>query len=137
MDDKNYAMEQARSQLDSIIEMIEALREAEEKGEAKLFGEKRDPDEIRDTILEDPLSVEVRSSWRSPGECCGTPEEYTILLCTGGPAVRIIGKLSEHCEPRTATIQYQDWFTSWETLPVSGDEEDALIDYASMFCFEL
>lgn len=41
-------------------------------------------------IHEDPLSVLVRDGWREPGGHTDEgPEEYEILLSTGGPATRI------------------------------------------------
>ena len=58
-----------------------------------------------------------------------------ILLCTGGPAVRIVGDLNEHGEPDTARIEYQDWFTYWERLPIKREQEDLLLDYARCFYF--
>ncbi|MDR6858912.1 hypothetical protein J2W96_005244 [Variovorax guangxiensis] len=40
-------------------------------------------------------------------------EEFEILLCTGGPTVRIVGDLDHHGEPDRARIEYQDWFEPW------------------------
>ena len=109
-------------------------------------------DEARQAIEEDALSVEVRSGWYSPGACSSTndtnPAEYTILLCTGGPACRIIGELSEHGEPETAHLEVQDWFQPWtEMRPEVGfcgegkaryqtyDSEPTLLAYARCFYF--
>jgi hypothetical protein len=61
-------------------------------------GECESQDEARERIEEDPLSVEVRSDWTTPGEEM-TPAEFCILLGTGGPATRIVGELDEHGEP--------------------------------------
>ena len=94
-----------------------------------------DEDEARQALDEDPLSVEVRSDWHTPG---GDSEEteYTILLCTGGPAVRIIGDLGPHNEPDSAKIEYQDWFTPWvEYTDSTTDEDNALLTYARHFYF--
>jgi len=98
-----------------------------------------DEDEARQRIEEDALSVEVRSGWYSPGASDDdrAPEEFCILLCTGGPAVRIVGKLGMHGEPERAWIEYQDWFTPWRTLvPTPGESDgDALLTYARVFYF--
>jgi hypothetical protein len=48
------------------------------------------------------------------------PSEFMILLCTGGPAVRIRGELDRYSEPEKPRIEYQDWFTPWQTLPDVG-----------------
>lgn len=118
------AMEEARAQLESIIEMVNALNNAE-------TDEQRE--EAEQAIHEDPLEIRLKGEW-SPGE---TPDaqEFVILLCTGGPAVRITGTLSNYHEPDSAQIECQDWFTPWEKLPVNTAEEEALIDYARCFYF--
>jgi hypothetical protein len=122
--DTQRALEQAKAQLDSIIEMVEALHKSETDEERE---------EALQTIQDDPLSVDVRSGWVSSG-CDMEPEEYSILLCTGGPAVRITGSL-DLFEPDTAKIEYQDWFTPWVDMPVTGKEEWALLEYARQFYF--
>ncbi len=120
------AKDQARAQLDSIMEMVKALEN----------GEEIDGQDPTDRIQEDPLSVEVRSDWHSPGDGNNKPTEYTILLCTGGPAVRIIGKLDEYGQPETAELEYQDWFTPWERYRDTNSEEDeALLTYARHFYY--
>lgn len=120
----NHALSQAKSQLDSIIEMIKVLHEAEEADEFAIYeGEEVTADDMRERISEDPLEV-------------GRLNQYFILLCTGGPAVRIIGNLGEHNEPETATLQYQDWGTSWTNYPLNGLEEDLLLEYAQSFYFD-
>ena len=124
--DKNHAKDQARAQLDSIMEMVKALKN----------GEEIDGQDPAERIHEDPLSVEVRSDWHSPGDGNDKPTEYNILLCTGGPAVRIIGELDEHGQPETATIEYQDWFTPWERyLDTSDEEDEVLLTYAQQFYY--
>jgi len=143
------AKAQGQAQFDSIREMVEQLQEAQ-KG--------LDQDECDDNvvlfenaeqaIMEDALTVEVRSDWYAPGQY-GTGNdrtaEYRILLCTGGPAVQIVGKLSEHGEPETAVMQVQDWFMPWtDFMPVydamahSGDgesSEEIMLAYARCFYF--
>ena len=153
------AKDQAKAQLESIVEMVKRsehcrnctgegceLTDAEIYAGINLYykeGDKateeerqeyHDEEAARQTINEDPLSVQVRSDWHTPGEE-EAPAEYEILLCTGGPAVRITGELDRD-EPNTARIQYQDWFTPWETLlPLEDEEHEALLTYAQQFYF--
>ncbi len=125
------AKDQARAQLDSIVEMVKAL-----DGGGEVDGEDIDEETARERINEDPLSVEVRTDWHEPGSEGDKPTEYCILLCTGGPACRIIGDLDEYGQPDTAKIEYQDWFTPWARYGNTTDEEDeALLTYASQFYF--
>jgi len=91
-----------------------------------------DEDEARQRITDDPLSLQVRSGWESPGESL-TATEYEILLSTGGPATRIVGDLSEHKEPISATLQAQDWSTAWTAYGEA--DEDTLRAYADHFFF--
>jgi hypothetical protein len=126
------AATQAQAQLESIREMVKALREADESGDDAAL------EAAETTIREDALDVQVRSGWYSPG---GTddekkPQEFTILLCTGGPAVRIIGELDQYGQPETARIEHQDWFTPWTNyhLHMATDEE-ILLTYCRQFYF--
>lgn len=83
----------------------------------EIIAEYHDADKAREAIEESPLSVEYRSGWVSVG--VGTEfsaAEYCLLLCTGGPAVRIIGTLGRYSEPDTARIEYQDWGTPWTEM---------------------
>lgn len=111
-----------RNALRSIKESLAALRKAEAKGRG---------DEEREAIYEEPLSLQVRSGWVGLGEAFEA-EEFELLLCTGGPAVRIRGELSGG-EPSKAILQVQDWFTPWTDVPYS---EDAALEYASLFSFD-
>ncbi|MBA7580530.1 hypothetical protein ES708_22422 [subsurface metagenome] len=157
--DQARAKDQAKSQLESIVEMVKRLehvatcdgedceltdkeilegigfyykegnKASEEDREAY-----HDEEKAREAIQEDPLSVEVRSGWHEPGGD-NPAEEYTILLCTGGPAVRIHGTLDRD-EPESARIEYQDWFTPWEGYhETSSEEDEALLTYARQFYF--
>lgn len=90
-----------------------------------------DQDAVQRAISEDPLSVQVRSGWHSPGETGEGDEEFQILLCTGGPAVRICGELGEYNQAERAWIEFQDWFTSWEQWV--GASNDVLCKYANHF----
>jgi len=120
---KDDARNQAQAQLESIRGMVFRLEHAQDC---------HDEDEARQAILEDALDVQVRSDWGKPGDL--EPGEYMILLCTGGPAVRIIGQL-DSCYPASAQIEYQDWGTPWTALPTSSAEEADLLTYASQFYY--
>jgi hypothetical protein len=122
------AKEQGFAQFRSIGDMVEALNAAQK-------AENQDAEEAaREAIEQDALSVEVRSGWYTPSGK-GEPEEFKILLCTGGPAAQIKGELGEHSEPSKAWIEVQDWFQPWTRLDLSSEEnaEETLLAYARVF----
>jgi hypothetical protein len=122
-DKLKHAKEQRQAQSDSIRVLIAQLKD--------------DDDSARQAILEDALSVQVRSDWYVPGIDPGKPDEFEILFCTGGPAVRLIGTLDRFCEPETVRMQVQDWFQPWTPFdPTTEDgDEDVLLTYARCFWF--
>lgn len=129
-EDNKRAVEQAAAQYSSILSMIEDLRAA------NLSGADTPIEAARQAITEDPLSVLVGySGWYGPGEK-PEPDQYEILLCTGGPAVRIFGKLGEHNEPISAELQWQDWFQPWSFYFGEEVQEDILLEYAREFNYE-
>ena len=79
------------------------------------------------------LEVSVRDEWRSVEreDSGNVPAEYQILLSTGGPAFRIVGRLDRYAEPKSATLQFQDWGTPW----VDVWEGKNTLKYASTFYF--
>lgn len=90
-----------------------------------------------ETIREGALSVLVRDGWRDPGprdpnETDG-PEEYEVLITTGGPAVRIRGKLGRWCEPETAALEVQDWWLPWTEYREA--DPAVLLAWVACFCF--
>jgi len=125
------------SAVECVCDMVASLQLAEEsdEGTAEYDGETLTAEQIQERIQEDPLSVEVRSDWHSPGSEDSTPSQYKILLSTGGPATQIIGELSEYGQPENARMQAQDWFTEWETTITSSEQDDALLVYANQFYF--
>lgn len=140
------AREQGQAQFDSIREMVEALETAQEN--ARTGGDETYAVESR--IHESPLSVEVRSSWHSPSNRMpeyNAPAEYQILLCTGGPACRIVGEFDAYRCPSSARMEVQDWGTPWTHIypdagnfdPATGDDfkgaEEIMLAYASCFWF--
>ncbi len=94
-----------------------------------------DSGEARERILEDALSVEVRDPWYTPEEVHGGPCEYRLLLATGGPAVRIIGRLDPFHEPETAVLEVQDWFLPWTAFETDQKNDEGLLAYARCFWF--
>lgn len=137
---------QAQAQLESIREMVAALKSADSESDETREDSSLDKSEAaRETILQDALSVEVRSGWLTmdiwankgsgKDDFFTTPAEFKILLCTGGPAVQIIGELDEHGEPEKARLQHQDWGTPWTDFRISGEDADVLLAYARCFYF--
>ncbi len=111
--------------------------EAEELAELeKAAGECESREDAEQRIQEDPLSVEVRSGWYEPGSSDSdrAPEEFRILLGTGGPAMRIIGEL-DRGEPTRARIQAQDWFTPWTDYLGGAISGKDLLTYCRCFYF--
>lgn len=95
-------------------------------------GDCESQDDASERIQEDPLDISVRSDWQNIGETL-TPSEFTILLCTGGPACRIVGELDQYNHPSRARLEYQDWFTPWtELVDVSHSD---LLTYCQQFYF--
>lgn len=131
--DTDTAKDQAKAQLDSIIAMVDRLEHARQcdgedcdlststvkgmwSGNGSFIDDRtayHDEDAAFRAFDESPLSVLVRSGWYQPGYDAPEPAEYEILLCTGGPAVRIRGELGNDDEPETARLEYQDWGTPW------------------------
>lgn len=154
--DNERAESQAKAQLESVKDMMKRLEHVREcngdnctltdkelyaginlfytkkltrKQRDEAIEQYHDEDAAISAINEDPLSVQVRSDWHTPGEQ-GEDSEYEILLCTGGPAVRIVGDLDGHGQPDSARLQYQDWFTPWVEYITNGDDHDAILAYA-------
>ena len=158
-DGTEQAEKQAKAQLDSIRELMERVqhidgcpggedctaRDADILSGLNLWREGlgvtedereqyHDEDEARQRIDESPLSVEVRSDWHSPGDE-SEDAEFRILLCTGGPAVQIVGSLGTFSEPDGVRLQYQDWFTPWADAEITANDEETLLSYARAFYY--
>lgn len=131
--DDTDAKQQAATQYAFIADLVQRLG----------CNDDDDDESARTEIIEHPLSVQVRDGWRDP-DSAGEPEEYQILLCTGGPAVRIVGSLDRYCEPETAELEYQDWWRPWtrwrptdprDSRHLLEDFEPTLLAYARCFYF--
>lgn len=149
------ALEQADIQMSSIAAMVVALNcdydrleflrdyadelDEEELVELEVLEQAANgcesEDEVRERIEQDALEVMVRSEWYSPGETDVEPDQFYILLCSGGSAVRIMGELNEFGQPDRAWLEYQDWGTPWTGRTNSPGEMGTLIAYAECFYF--
>jgi hypothetical protein len=129
---------QARAQLAGIVELVGLLERAEEADDPlaryEYDGDDYTYEGLEEALYQDPLSVEVRDGWRPAGERKvpeDGPEEFRILLCWGGPAVRIWGEFGLGGSIERIEIQHQDWGTPWTRLHDTTDEEDeCLKNYA-------
>jgi hypothetical protein len=101
---------------------------------ANLVGDEQQLEEVHEQAREYPLSLAVRDGWHAVGDTA-VPEEAEILLCTGGPAVRLLVSLDGYCEPDALTLQCQDWFTPWRDVATSGEEYAALLWFAGLFFY--
>lgn len=119
----DHGKQQARYQLEAIREMLANYREA---------GTDERAERAYETIMESPLEVSMRSGWTNLNQVL-IAEEYRILLCTGGPAVQIVGDLDEHGVPSCAVLQYQNWFAPWTEYTLHKNESEDLLEYARMF----
>ena len=120
-------LEEARSQFEKIAGLVLALQSAD------VFARQ----DAEERINGEALEVMIRSSWHTPGkDSVDVPIEYCILLCTAGPAVRIVGDLNEYGEPVSARIEHQDGLNPFETwVGNCGSVKKILLAYAR--CFNL
>lgn len=151
----NHAIENATSKFQSIgafWELADALRNHRNDSEmlAELSGDALEilgdhcgiysisditdetADEVEDAARGLVLAVEVRSGWCVVGSEALEPEEFQIILSTGGPACRITGEIRDG-EPCRSEIQWQDWETPW--IRLAGQQCDALDWFAGLFYF--
>lgn len=107
---------QALHQLQSILELVHDYN--------------KDPDGYAaQRIHEDPLCVEYRVADWSLEAGPRKPDEYRVLLCTGGPAVAIVGSLLDDGSPTGAyRLVHQDWGEPWRELYLDADSDEILGD---------
>lgn len=127
----DHALDNAKAWLESIIADVAAFNaatEAEDHDKAE---------ELREAMLDGPLSLQVRGGWYQPGDDDkgGAPEEFELLLSTGGPALRIVGDLGEWGSPNEPRLQHQDWFKPWTDYATTTEEDEALETYCGFFYF--
>lgn len=136
---EDHAKANAKSWLETIVSAM-VLLNALSSGDAEsgdYDGDTfEDEDSLRERLEEAPLSVEVRcSAWFSPGAETPKPDEYLVLLTTGGPALRITGDLGSWGTPDNARLEYQDWGTPWTEYDASNAERAQLLAFASLNYF--
>lgn len=120
----SQAISNARAWVQTIAEAMAAFEALQGGDESASFdGEEfTSEDDLRQRIEEMPLSVQVREGWREPFADRGEPEEFLILLSTGGPALRIYGDIGgKHA------LQWQDWGTPWTDYHDTTEEQDKAI----------
>lgn len=138
MTDNKRALDNAAAWFEKIKGMVAALASALDAADEAAC--KRDHDIIHDSVL----AVRVRDSWRDPLDPNdrGTPEEYEILLTTGGSRLRLYGDLNQDGESGPyAVLQWQyegtPW-TDWYPADMNGiPYRNILRDFASCFYFSL
>jgi hypothetical protein len=154
--EKNHALDNAASWMQSISAMVSALDvdfdrleslqtdkdngmlasedEDEYNGLKQSANEFTSEEEASERIQESPLCVQVREGWKNPGEE-SEPEEFSILLTTGGPALRIIGDLGRYGSPESPRLQYQDWGTYWTDFDTTSEQDEDLNTFCQRFYF--
>jgi len=120
--------------IESTRSFVEELTEAFKQIDNEELSD-REREDVEEQLREMPLSVMVRDGWRTIGSPSEGPEEFEILLGTGGPARRVIGTLDEHSEPLNVRYQYQDWFKPWTDGHIRGKEKDLIRRFASLFYY--
>lgn len=137
--ENSHALSNAAGWLSTIVEAVAAM-DALEQGEetAEFDGETfTDSETVLERIHQMPLSLEVRGGWYTPGDSESTkPDEFRILLTTGGPALQLVGDLDEYGQPSNPRLQWQDWGTPWTNYRDTNEEEDeALQVFVNCFYF--
>ena len=130
-DKYEHARANAQGWYDSIVEMAEALAQADANCDDIA------QDSARDAITESVLWVEVRSDWHDVVIVeRAKPDEYRILLTTGGPALQLVGALNEYGEPETAELQMRDGGVPWQAwCPEAPTAAQTLLTFARCFYF--
>ena len=136
--EENRAREQAAIQLASIQDLVACLEHAQGCTNTACGADcPHYEDTAREAIIDDVLSVEVRTDWHTVGAVeAAKPTHYKILLCWGGPAVQIVGTLDDSNQPDSAALQYQDWFTEWMDYSLTDEEEQMVMKYAQQCYFD-
>ena len=124
----NQALENAKGHIESMVDDFKKDQQLQESNDYD------QQDELRESVLNSALSVEFRSGWYSSPEDETKAEEFKILLSTGGPALRIIGKLDDY-GPIEPKLQHQDWGTPWTDFEITEDQQKALNWFCNCFYF--
>lgn len=101
-----HAIANGRAWFETIRDQLQRLKTACRTNDDAAY------EALRQEIQDSPLTVDVRSGWHSVG-AQSEPEEFQILLATGGPALRIVGRLGRFNCPEQSRMEWQDWGTPW------------------------
>ena len=123
-----HSEQQAQAQYEYIAELIERIHDAQASDDNKNL------ESVQHENWENPLSVLVRADWQQLNDVLEITE-FQILLCTGGPAVKIEGELDQYHQPESCRLYHQDWFEQWEEWPQDSDQEAILLEYCQQFYF--
>jgi hypothetical protein len=137
-DENNHALRNAQAHISGWVDAFAKYQalDNEDAKEVELDGETvTDASDITDRMLESALSVEVRDGWRTPGDRSDGPEEFKILVSTGGPAFRIIGELDQYNQPSNVRAEHQDWGTPWIEVELSNEEQEAVDWFTGLFYY--
>jgi hypothetical protein len=83
-------------------------------------------------IFPSVLEICYRSGWESPSDFFNSepsPAEVYLLLCTGGPAVRIRAEVEDNGSFVNPVLEVSDWFVGWGEY-----SEPGLPEYLQTFC---
>ena len=97
----NHALNNA---LGHIKSMVEDFKKDKHFFDIKDFDSQ---DELRERVLNSALSIQFRSGWETHYENFKA-KEFEILLSWGGPALRVIGEITDY-GPVNPKLQFQDW----------------------------
>jgi hypothetical protein len=141
---EDWAKDQTEAELAALLTEAEIARNDDDlreqvvvsivNGSLEPKGFEFDEDAALESILNAPLSVEVRSGWTTPGREMEAAEFCLYLWRTGGPAVRIVGDICRG-EPSNPQVQHQDWGTRWKEFFPTEEQREALQTYVSQFYF--
>jgi hypothetical protein len=137
-DENNHALRNAQAHISGWVEAYAKWRALDNRDvdEVEIDGDLfRDATVLSDRMPDDALSVEVRDGWRIPGSRSLGPEEFRILVSTGGPAFRIVGELDEYNQPCNVRAEHQDWGTPWIKVELSSEEQEAVDWFAGRFYY--
>ena len=124
----NHALNNAIGHIESMVEDFKKDQQLQESNDYN------QQDELRESVLNSALSVEFRSGGYSSPEDETKAEEFKILLTWGGPALRVIGEITDY-GAENPKLQYQDWGTPWTDLEITEDQQDALNWFCNCFYF--
>ena len=137
-DENNHALRNAQAHISGWVDAYAKYQalDNEDAEEVEIDGDTfKDATGIPDRMQEGALSVEVRGGWHTPGSDSDGPEEFQVMVSTGGPAFRIIGELDQHCQPSNVRAEHQDWGTPWIEVELSNEEQEAVDWFAGLFYY--